>query len=421
MAGMACKTEFTHHRHAMITDAMRARAVEETNLKILHVAPAFYPATYWGGPISSMYGLSNALAAVPRVALDILTTDSAGPRRNHRLAVTEFPTRYPPGYHVYFCRRCCGICVSPELVRRLGPMVKAADIVHLHAVYSWPTIPTLIACRLFRKPLVWSVHGALQRWTQSSRPTLKALWERGCLAVRPKRLVVHVTCPKEAEASRLRFPSVEVVMVPHGIEIPEHVAHVGRTDTIRLLYLGRLDPIKGIENLLRACAILDDRGESWSLTVAGTGASEYVSRLMAGIRRSGLRLSEKAAHRHVALIGEASALAKKALFENADMVIVPSYTESFGMVVAEALAHGVPVIASTGTPWARIDEVGCGLCVDNDPESLAKAIEQMSRMPLGPMGQTGRAWMQRQFSWPDRARDIVKLYNGIASSASAYE
>ena len=384
------------------------------NLRILHVTPAFYPATYWGGPIFSMYGLNNALAALPHVTLNILTTDSAGPMPKHRLAVTEFPMRYPSGYDVYFCRRLFGMFISPGLLLRLGRMVRAADIVHLNAVYSWTTIPTLIACRLFHKPLVWSPHGALQRWERSTRTTLKVIWERLCLTVAPERLVLHTTSAQEAEASRARFRGVEVIVIPHGIDIPQHVAHVSGTDTIRLLYLGRLHPIKGIENLLHACAILDAHGLSWSLTVAGPGDTRYTADLVAKIGRIGLRVSDKASPRHVAMIGEVSESAKKGLFENADMVVVPSYTESFGMVVAEALAHGVPVVASTGTPWARIDEIGCGLCVDNDPETLAKAMEQMSRLPLRMMGDRARDWMERQFSWSDRARDMMKLYAGIA-------
>jgi glycosyltransferase involved in cell wall biosynthesis len=74
------------------------------------------------------------------------------------------------------------------------------------------------------------------------------------------------------------------------------------------------------------------------------------------------------------LVGEVLSEAKKRLFENSDVAVVPSHTENFAIVVAEALAHGVPVIASMGTPWNRLDEMKCGLWVDNDAVSLADAF-----------------------------------------------
>jgi glycosyltransferase involved in cell wall biosynthesis len=144
----------------------------------------------------------------------------------------------------------------------------------------------------------------------------------------------------------------------------------------------------------------------WSLTIAGAGDPNYTRTIRTKIQDLGL--SER-----VKMVGEVIGAAKQRLFENADITVMPSYTENFGMVVAEALAHGVPVIVSKGTPWRRVEEMGCGVWVENDPESLAKAIERMSGMPLGEMGQRGREWMEKEFSWNDRARDMMKLYETL--------
>src|ERR1700737_1602234 len=99
------------------------------------------------------------------------------------------------------------------------------------------------------------------------------------------------------------------------------------------------------------------------------------------------------------MLGTILAEAKKRLFDWSDVALVPSYTENFAIVVAEALAHGVPVIASKGTPWSRLEEMRCGLWVDNDPETLADAIRGINTMPLQDMGTRGREWMQNEFSW----------------------
>src|SRR5262249_42256134 len=152
-------------------------------------------------------------------------------------------------------------------------------------------------------------------------------------------------------------------------------------------------PKKGIENLLEAHHRINGRLSLNScLTIAGAGEQDYTEAINALIHDLGLS-------RHVKMTGHVEGQAKTRLFENADLVVVPSYTENFGLVVAEALAHGVPVITSRGTPWNRVEEIGCGLWVDNDPDSLAQAIERISSMPLQDMGLRGREWMQREFAW----------------------
>jgi glycosyltransferase involved in cell wall biosynthesis len=114
------------------------------------------------------------------------------------------------------------------------------------------------------------------------------------------------------------------------------------------------------------------------------------------------------------MLGAVLSETKQRLFECSDVALVPSYTENFGIVVAEALAHGVPVIASKGTPWSRLEAMKCGLWVDNDPKTLAEAIRGISSMSLEEMGRRGRAWMQNEFSWLSVTKQMVDLYDRCA-------
>jgi len=116
----------------------------------------------------------------------------------------------------------------------------------------------------------------------------------------------------------------------------------------------------------------------------------------------------------VEILGPVLSEAKKVLFECSDVALVPSYTENFGIVVAEALAHGVPVIASKGTPWSRLEEMRCGVWVDNDLESLANAIRNINTMPLQDMGRRGREWMENEFSWRSVTNQMLALYHHSA-------
>jgi glycosyltransferase involved in cell wall biosynthesis len=105
--------------------------------------------------------------------------------------------------------------------------------------------------------------------------------------------------------------------------------------------------------------------------------------------------------------------AKADLFAASDLAVFPSHTENFAMVVAEALAHGIPVIASKGTPWSGVEAHGCGLWVENDPATLAAAIARIRCMPLGEMGERGRRWMEEEFAWETVAREMLRLYGKL--------
>ena len=108
---------------------------------------------------------------------------------------------------------------------------------------------------------------------------------------------------------------------------------------------------------------------------------------------------------------------KEAAFFTSDVCVVPSFTENFAMVVAESLARGLPVVASRGTPWAGLEQQSCGLWVDNSPESLAAALNEMRGMDLEEMGTRGREWMRREFSWGSIAQRMHDLYGRIVKHA----
>lgn len=242
-----------------------------------------------------------------------------------------------------------------------------------------------------------------------------------CRVAAPSRLVLHVTSQHEADESGPTFPRAEMAVVPNGVEVPEvdrrrttddgsfgrRSPVLGPQSALRLAYLGRLDPKKGIENLLQARSMLNGTA-GLSMTIAGAGAAGYERELQRAISHMPSAIQPT-------LLGAVSGENKEAFFANADVVVVPSYTENFGMVVAESLARGVPVIASKGTPWQRVEEVGCGLWVDNDPESLASAIKRISGMPLRAMGERGRDWMAREFSWDQMAKRTVDVYQRMAN------
>jgi glycosyltransferase involved in cell wall biosynthesis len=367
-------------------------------VKVLHVIPTFYPAHYYGGPVQSTFHLCRKLADLG-CAVKVLTTNANGPT-----SVLDVPTdrevEVAPGVRVLYTRRVWAD-YSLAMLAKIPGMVRWADVVHLTSVYSAPVIPTMLAARLLGKPMVWSPRGSLQRWSGSTRVRLKDGWDAVCRMVQPRNTVMHVTAEEEASESLLRYPKIQAAIIPNGVDVPATLDRKSGNGTLRLVFLGRLHPKKGIENLLDAVATL--RGLEWSLAIAGKGDHDYTESI--GRRIADLGLTGRAS-----MVGEVVGEEKKRLLENSDLAVFPSFTENFGLVIAEALAHGVPVIASKATPWAKLENRGCGLWVDNDAATVAEAIRRMTRMPMAEMGERGREWMIAEYSWERAAASTAAVY-----------
>lgn len=377
-------------------------------MKVLFISPSFHPATYYGGPISINYAFCNSLAKSAQLQLRVLTTDADGPSK--RIAVQSIPENLNEGYEVYYCPRAFRPDIAPGLLLRLFGMIREADVVHLNGVYSFTTIPTLALCRLLQRPVVWSPLGALQRWPGTTRRTTKRLWERICNSFCDReRVVLHVTSEEEKSESLGRIDRASIVVIRHGIDMPKlsgaKTFHQGRD--IRLLYLGRLHPIKGIENLLRALSIVKSNA---LLSICGEGEADYQNRLRSLVAE--LQLSDR-----VKFYGRVDGEAKEQQFREADLCIVPSFKENFCTVVAESLARGLPVVASHGTPWQKLEDVRCGMWVANDPESLSKAIERAANLPLREMGLRGRQLMEQEYSWSSVIEEMIAQYRSLIETS----
>jgi glycosyltransferase involved in cell wall biosynthesis len=375
-------------------------------MKVLFVSPSFYPAFHYGGPIVINRAFCEALAQRTGVEVEVLTTDANGPRRIDPKSVSAQTT----SYRIRYCRRLLRPDLAPGLLLRLVRMVRRADVVHLNGVYSFTTIPTLILCWAFKKPLAWSPMGALQRWRGTTNKRLKAVWEKICDALSTRELVLmHVTSEEEKLESLEKIPHASVIVIPNGIDIPNSYRDRADTgnDTLNLLYIGRLHPIKGIENLLQALPLVRSNVR---LAICGDGEARYAAQLQRLVVELGLC---DVVRFHGRVDGEK----KEENFRAADLCIIPSFKESFCTVVLEALARQVPVIVSRGMPWERVEEMGCGLWVSNEPRDLAEAIDRAASMPLGQIGRRGKEWVKRDFSWDEAARKMIEQYRRLIEAS----
>lgn len=376
-------------------------------MKILHVAPSFYPAIGWGGPIFSTKAICDGTAALPGADISVLTTDAAGPKLDERLKTGGQTIRLAEGYDVHYARRIAGHSISPGLLARLPRAVWRADVVHLTATYNFPTLFTLLIARILGKPVVWSPRGALQatsEWRDAPNVRLKHAFERLAQLFRPRRTVLLVTARQEGQASTERLAGIDVRIVPNGVDIPDSVKEysAARRGT-RLIFLGRLHIKKGIEQLIDAMRTLP---ETFELDIYGDGEIAYVD----GLRQKAADLG-----RRVRFRGVVTGANKTAAFQKADIFVLPSHSENFGIAVAESLAAGTPVITSTNTPWEEINTVDCGRCINMGTTALDKTIRELAREDLKRMGAAGRDWMQRAFSNAALSSRVWHIYASLIS------
>lgn len=373
-------------------------------MKVLHIVPSFFPAHVYGGPIQSVYALCRHLSKLGH-EVRVLTTDANGSDSVLDVAkgrAIELEDRVS----VRYCRRILPQSTSPELAFLVNGYVQWADVVHITAVYSFPVIPALAASKWNDKPVVWSPRGSVDR-RAGRKNWLKPIWDRACTTVAPRRLAFHVTSEDEMEQTARLFPGKLIGVIPNGVDVPtERNTRTRPSDgTLNLLHIGRFDAKKAIENLLEACGQLKTHypGLPWRLRLAGREEGQYARKIRS-------LTDALALHDRVEFMGEVTGESRELLFDWADVLVLPSNTENFGMVVAEALARGVPVIASRRTPWCHVESNNCGLWVENTPEELAGAIRRMATMPLSAMGLNGRRWMIKSYSWTSIASRMSDLY-----------
>lgn len=344
--------------------------------------------------------LSEALAEAGH-HVELLTTGPAGDWREGNLRTKSCAigfARAPIAGRLRF---------SPEYRAELIAAAAAGALIHSNGLWLMPNIyPSSVALRC-RRPLVVSPHGMLAKAALAFSPMRKrvfsALVQRSALeAVK----CFHATSLMEHDDIRAYGLNAPIAVVPNGIDLPAAATTTPReTGPRTVLYLGRLHPIKGLDRLLAAWARLEARHPAWRLRIVGPSHHDHRFELEA------LAVSLKLCR--ATFEDGVYGAEKQAALHAADLLVLPSQNENFAMVVAEALASGRPVISTKGAPWSGLVEHGCGWWIDHGVEPLATALGEAMAMPrasLDAMGENGRAWMARDFSWERIAAGMAEVY-----------
>jgi glycosyltransferase involved in cell wall biosynthesis len=398
-----------------ITPACAARAnsrADTSKLRILQVVPTYLPAVRYGGPIRSVHALATTLVERGH-EVHVFTSSVDGPNDldvplGTQVNLAGVRVRYFP---VRFMRR---LYWCPSLARALREDIHSFDVVHLHSVFLWPTWAAARIARRAGIPYIVSPRGMLgTEVIRGKSRLLKSAWIR-LIEQRTIRdsAAVHVTADLEREeiqALGLRTPKFHCIA--NGVSWPASRSSLADGPFSALarpyaLFLSRIDAKKGLDRLIAAWKWVPEL----TLIIAGNDESGYRLEL------------EKIAAEHrvdsrIRFVGMVSDDHKWALYENAAMFILPSYSENFGNVVAEAMAMGCPVIVTPEVGLANlVRESGAGEVVDGEPRALAEAVRALlhdsARRRL--MGERGRFTASRHLSWKSAAVRMESLYREIS-------
>ena len=306
--------------------------------------------------------------------------------------------------------------VSPRMRRGLASA--DVDVIHNNGVWRRPTIYVAAAARKLRVPLVFAPRGMLsKRALDFSRRRKQLVW--WCLGQR--RAVGATACfhaTSEAEAQDIRRLGFRqpIAVVPNGIALPDlgtEVRSASRSERRKALFLGRIHPIKGIPILLRAWQRVEQRYPDWELVVAGPDEGGHLNEVR--MLASALGLTR------ISFPGPAFGEAKGSLYRSADLFVLPTHSENFGMAIAEALSYALPVITTTGAPWPELKTRGCGWWIELSETNLAEALRVAMDLPddrRRQMGHHGRLWMQDSYGWPRIAREMKSVYEWVLGRGS---
>ncbi|HEY6913358.1 MAG TPA: glycosyltransferase, partial [Paludibacter sp.] len=283
------------------------------------------------------------------------------------------------------------------------------DIVHINGIWEPQTWLFQKTAQQLGIKVIMSPHGMLEPYILNRHPLKKQL----ALALYQRKAVksvdyLHATAQSELKQFRKLGYLQPAEIIANGIELADIKSKTTWNEVRNILFLSRVHPKKGLEILIEAVARLENK-QLLLITIAGEGEPDYVE-----------SLKKLAVEQHVShlfnFIGPVYGCRKWDLYENSDLFVLPTYSENFGIVVAEALATGIPVITTTGTPWQELETNRCGWWIDLNVQNLVKTLNEAinkTSAELKEMGLRGRKLIGDKYEIKAVSASMFLFYNKI--------
>jgi glycosyltransferase involved in cell wall biosynthesis len=297
--------------------------------------------------------------------------------------------------------------LSPALGSALVRRVHEVDIIHNHGLWLMPNVVAGRTAAQARIPLIVSPRGMLApealQFSKRKKQLFWALFQKRALA---HAAAWHATSTEEAHDIRAFGVKAPIAIIPNGTDFAKIMAdHDSNRVQRTTLFLSRIHPKKGLRDLISAWSRVAAERPSWQLIIAGPDENGHRGELEELVARDSVR--------SVRFLDAVYGEDKAKLMASADLFVLPTKNENFGLVVAEALAVGVPAIVSKGAPWSGLEVERCGWWIDQGVEPLTAALLQATALAAAvrrDMGLRGSDWMARDFGWDGIAARMSEVY-----------
>lgn len=398
-------------------------------MRLVHVIPAISPV--YGGPSQMITGFSKALATAG-VAVTILTTDANGDAGQAPLTVPLGVPVAQQGYEIRYFRRVGWprYKFSVGLLRWLAAHATAFDLAHIHALFSPVSSTAAAIARTRHLPYLLRPLGTLDPTDLQKKRRLKQLYarliERQNLA---GAAAVHFTSRQEAAAAERFGLTLQDWILPLGVDLAEFAVSPAERGAIAqstrdrlnippgrpvVLFLSRLDPKKGLELLIPALEQVQAAGIPVHWILAGSNPQDPVYEAWVGDRLHASPLLACTTQ-----TGFVTAQARRDLLLTADLFVLPSYYENFGIAVAEAMAAGLPVVVSDAVPLHEdVAMAQAGWVVPCETRALAQTLAIALQAADRPQrGIAAQRWARKHYDWGAIAQHAIQKYEEILQQA----
>src|SRR3954463_1630507 len=382
-------------------------------MRVLHVIPSL--AIQDGGPPRAMAAIAKALHRVP-VDVTILTTSADNGEHRDAVRIIE------PVEVVSVRRNVRAYKIGWSAISWLSKNVERFDVVHIHAVFSFLSTAAALMAGRRNVPYIVRPLGVLNRWGMRKR---RPLAKRVSYQLNESRILhradaIHFTSALEAEETYEGDPTLKEVasiILPIPVEVPivEETApgtparFAELASRRKILFMSRFAPQKGLELLMRAFATIKEKYPDWVLVLAGGGDPHYLEQLKQLAGELGIEAA-------ITWTGYLSGSEKWSMLAAADIFVLPSYSESFGIAAAEALVSGCPSILSNRIPFSReAERAGAAYLVSCDTAALTEALILLCNDAdkRSDLSARGRLFAQQMFSTKAIGAELLDLYRNV--------
>lgn len=371
-------------------------------IKILFVNTHFIPDYHYGGVVESG---SKIYKYLKRITQNVtLATVSKKPEKVYKYLENE--------------EKCYKSIVahrwgfSIELILGLWKQVKKSDVLFINGTVTFPTVLAQIYALLQKKPFIVSLRGAIEPWRMNHKKWKKFFYFKFIvIPLLKKANNIHVTAKQEIESLKL-LGIDKYFLVSNGIDLEQYNNLPDKyswnikeiKNKFVFLFMSRMDKEKGLDILIKAYQkfCMNNKNNDFVLLLVGPDNQGYLKSLDLDFKKS-----------KIVYIPGVYGDEKIKVIRRSDVVLLPSYNENFGNIIAEALACERTVITTTGTPWSDIEKIGCGYYIDPNENELLKTMEiiyKLSVFDREQMGNKGREYIIKNFDWSIKSKEI---YNEI--------